>query len=291
MDLINKQSHKADLNYLRQSMSMPLLEREHEEKLTKAWHDTRNQQALHTLIRSYIRLVISIALRYRHYGLPLADIIQEGNLGLLHAAERFDPKREVRFSAYAKWWIRAHIQDFVLRNWSIVRTGSTTSQKVLFFNLNRLRNKLTKISTDLMNPEEQRYISDTLNVSVQDVRNMESRLLYPDLSLSASISEGGENKWEDLLRDERPSPEEASVKQHDNHVCQKWIAKAMDCLNPIERLIIMKRWLSDSPMTLEVLGIELKLTKERVRQIEARSIRKLRHFLMNNVHGVREILD
>jgi len=291
MDLVNRQSHQADLNYLRTSMNMPLLEHDHEKQLTQSWHSTRNEEALHSLIRSYIRLVISIALRYRHYGLPVADLIQEGNLGLLQAAERFDPKREVRFSAYAKWWIRAYIQDFILRNWSIVRTGSTTSQKVLFFNLNRLRNKLSSISGDLMNSDEQRQIADQLHVSIQDVSNMESRLLYPDLSLSATISENGESNWQDFLSDERPNPEESSTKKHDTRVCHDWIVKGMSCLNPNERLIIEKRWLSESPLTLGLLGKELKLTKERVRQLEARAIRKLRYFLMDNLHEVRQILD
>jgi RNA polymerase sigma-32 factor len=291
MDLINRQSHQADLNYVRTSMKMPLLERDHEKQLMQSWHHTRNEQALHALVRSYIRLVISISLRYRHYGLPLADLIQEGNLGLLQAAERFDSKREVRFSSYAKWWIRAYIQGFILRNWSIVRTGSTTSQKILFFNLNRLRNKLSSLSNDLMNTEEQHHISNTLHVSIQDVKNMESRLLYPDLSLSATISENGESNWQDFLSDERPNPEETSFKAHDTRVCHDWIIKAMSCLNPNEHLIIAKRWLSESPITLDILSKELKLTRERVRQLEARAIRKLRYFLMDNLHEVRQILD
>ena len=291
MDSLNSQSRQADLNYMRTSLKIPLLERDHEKQLTNSWHHSHNEQALHALIQPYIRLVISIALKYRNYGLPLADLIQEGNIGLLHAALKFDPKREVRFSAYAKWWVRASIQDFILRNWSIVRTGSTTAQKVLFFNLNRLRNKLSNISAEFMNAEDQQRVSDALQVSIQDVKNMESRLLRNDLSLSATISENGENSWQDLLSDDRPSPEEISSKNHDVRTCQAWIVKALKCLNPAEQIIIKKRWLTENPALLEDLGKELKMTKERIKQLEARAIRKLRYCLKENFQEVRHVLN
>jgi RNA polymerase sigma-32 factor len=291
MNSLNSQSRQADLNYMRTSLKIPLLEKEHEKQLTHSWHHSNNEQALHALVQPYIRLVISIALRYRNYGLPLADLIQEGNLGLLQAAVKFDPKREVRFSAYAKWWVRACMQDFILRNWSIVRTGSTTSQKILFFNLNRLRNKLANVNAEFMDTEDQQRISDILQVSIQEVKNMESRLLNNDLSLSATISENGESNWQDLLCDDRPSPEEVSLKNHDIRVCQAWLVKAMKCLNPAEQIIIKKRWLTENSATLEGLGKELKMTKERVRQLEARSIRKLRYYLMDNLQEVRHVLN
>jgi RNA polymerase sigma-32 factor len=291
MNSLNSQSRQADLKYVRTSLKMPLLEKDHEKQLTHSWHYSHNEQALHALVQPYIRLVISIALRYRNYGLPLADLIQEGNLGLLQAAVKFDPKREVRFSAYAKWWVRACIQDFILRNWSIVRTGSTTSQKVLFFNLNRLRNKLSNINAEFMNAEDQQRISDILQVSIQEVKNMESRLLHNDLSLSATISENGEGNWQDLLSDDRPSPEEISFKNHDIRICQAWIVKALECLNSAEQVIIQKRWLTENSATLEGLGKELKMTKERIRQLEARAIRKLRYYLRENLQEVRYVLN
>lgn len=290
MNSLNSQSRQADLNYVRTSLRIPLLELDHEKQLTHSWHHCHDERALHALIQPYIRLVISIALKYRNYGLPLADLIQEGNIGLLQAAIKFDPKREVRFSAYAKWWVRASIQDFILRNWSIVRTGSTTSQKILFFNLNRLRNKLANINAEFMNNEDQERISSLLQVSIQEVKNMESRLLNNDLSLSATISENGESNWQDLLRDERPSPEEVSFKNHDVRVSKAWLKKAMVCLNPAEQKIIQKRWLTENSETLEGLGKELKMTKERVRQLEARAIRKLRYYLIENLQEVRHVL-
>ena len=291
MDFINNKSYRADLNYVRTFMKMPLLDRDYEAEITQLWHDKQNEKALHILICSYIRLVISIALRYRHYGLLLSDLIQEGNLGLLQAAQRFDPKREVRFSAYAKWWIRAYIQDYVLRNWSIVRTGTTTSQKTLFFNLNRLRNKLSDLRSNLINVEEQQEISKTLDISVEEVKNMTDRLSHPDLSLSMTINDLSANNWQDLLSDTRPTPEEVSFREHDGRNRHTWIMQAMSCLTPAEHLIITNRWLSEPGQTLESLGQELHLTKERARQLEARAIRKMRYFFMDNLHEVRQMLD
>ena len=290
MDFINNKSYQADLNYVRTSMKMPLLERDYEKKLAESWAFQGDEKSLHILICCYIRLVISIALRYRHYGLPVSDLIQEGNLGLLEAAKRFNPEREVRFSAYAKWWIRAYIQDFILRNWSIVRTGSTTSQKALFFNLNRLRNRISDTHKDFLNPEEHQAISSLLHVPLEEVQKMESRLSHHDLSLNTTPKEGNDNYWLDLLSDPRPNPEENSFQEHDNHIRHVWLTEALSCLTVVEKLIITKRWLHDPSQTLESLGKELCFTKERTRQLEARAIRKLRYFLIGNAHEARQML-
>ncbi len=290
MEYLNSLSHQADLAFVREVMKKPILEREAELDLAKAWHENKDEKALHELIESYTRLVISLAVKYKGYGLALSDLIQEGNLGLLQAANRFDPERGVRFSTYAKWWIRAHIQDFVLRNWSIVRTGSTTVQKNLFFNLNRLRSKLISISTEMMSPEDQKMIAQYLDISIQEVEQMEARLASHDLSLSNPISENADNDWQDLILDTRLNPEETSFQEHAEQSRYNWIEGAMLCLAPREQFIITQRRLSDPAQTLENLGKELSITKERVRQIEARALRKMRYYFMESMHEVRQAL-
>jgi RNA polymerase sigma-32 factor len=192
----------ADLEYIRQLMEQPLLKREEEHELALAWHDEHDEKALHLLVQAYMRLVVSTAIRFRHYGISLSDLIQEGNLGLMYAAERFDPERDVRFSTYARWWIRSHIQEYILRNWSIVRTGSTSAQKQLFFNLRRLKAQLAKMSTDQMTMEERDHIAETLHVSLHDVEDMENRLSSHDLSLSHPMNEAGSDDWIDSLADQ-----------------------------------------------------------------------------------------
>jgi RNA polymerase sigma-32 factor len=290
MDYINSLSHQADLAFVRKAMKRPILERDVELDLTKAWYEHKDEKALHELIESYGRLVISLATKYKSYGLSLSDLIQEGNLGLLQAANRFDPERGVRFSTYAKWWIRAHIQDFVLRNWSIVRTGSTTVQKNLFFNLNRLRSKLISISTEMMSPEDQKMIAEHLDVSIHEVENMEARLAGHDLSLSNPISEHADNNWQDLIFDTRLNPEENSFQEHAEQNRHNWIEEALLCLSERERFVIKHRRLSDPPQTLEILGKELSITKERVRQIEAKAIRRMRYYFMESMHEVHQAL-
>ena len=167
------ETQRADLEFVRTIMKAPLLGKEEEIELAKAWRENQDEDALHQIICAYTRLVVSIAVRFRHYGLPMGDLIQEGNLGLLRAAERFEVQREVRFSSYAKWWIKSYIQDYVLRNWSIVRTGSTTAQKLLFFNLRRLRKELATVTSEFMEPEERARIAKALKVTIKDVEDME----------------------------------------------------------------------------------------------------------------------
>lgn len=286
----NDDTQKADLTYVRQAMRQPVLTREGELELASAWHNDQDEKALHQMIRSYSRLVISTAVRFRHYGLPLGDLIQEGNIGLMQAAARFEPERGVRFSTYAKWWIRSHIQDYILRNWSIVRTGSTSAQKQLFFNLRRLRAQLSTVTTESMAPAEREKIATDLHVSIRDVEEMENRLAGHDLSLSSSFDENTTEEWIDSLPDVRPDPEKVAVDLFDTTVRKHWIKSALHNLTPREQQIILSRHLAETPMTLEAVGVKMGISKERVRQLEGRALRKMRFHLLRNIHDVKEIL-
>ncbi len=287
MEFLNSQTYQSELTFIRNTMKLPLLDREEEYSLTCAWCYEKDEKALTKLISSYGKLVVGAATRFRHYGLPLSDLIQEGNLGLLHAAQRFDPERDVRFSTYSKWWIRAFIQDYVLRNWSIVRTGSTTSHKMLFFNLKRLKSQLAHLSTDLMSYEQHEEIANILHVSLNDVAEMEQRLLHHDFSLSITALNSDE-EWISLLQDERMNPEEENSHNQDDAVRHKWIDQAMEVLNPREVYIILKRRLQDPQETLEAIGKTLGITKERVRQLEVRALRKMKHYFINYASEARQ---
>src|SRR5215468_5493142 len=186
--------------FMRTAMRAPLLDAEHERELAWRWRAQGDEQALHELITAYVRLVVAMASRFRHYGLPMSDLVQEGNVGLMQAAARFEPEREVRFSTYAAWWIRSAIQDFVLRNWSIVRTGTTAAQKALFFNLRRLRARIADVSDATMSAENRAYVAHALGVDEREVETMVSRLSGPDRSLNAPLTEEGQGgEWQDLL--------------------------------------------------------------------------------------------
>ena len=268
-------------------MKEPLLERDHELHLARCWREDGNERALHELVRSYTRLVVSIAGRFRNYGLPMGDLVQEGNVGLMQAAARFEPAREVRFSTYATWWIRSAIQDYILRNWSIVRTGTTAAQKSLFFNLRRLRAKIRGNVNGGMTDEGRHHVAEQLGVAHRDVEAMEMRLSGNDQSLHTPVSADGDGYWQDLLADERPNPEDVVTGLRDAQTRSKWLAEALDELNPRERQIIHQRRLRDVGLTLEELGRELGVSKERVRQLESRALLKLRDHLSCRVerHG------
>ncbi|MBX9977360.1 MAG: RNA polymerase factor sigma-32 [Alphaproteobacteria bacterium] len=281
-------SKLADREFIRQLMEEPFLEKEHEHELAVAWQENRDEKAFQQIIKSFTRLVVSIALRFRYYGLPLPDLIQEGTLGLMYAAERFDASRDVRFSSYAKWWIRATIQDYVLRNWSIVRTGSTTAQKQLFFNLKRLKNQLENFSMDALSKENKESIAETLHVSIADVENMEKRL-SSDLSLNTVVNEASEQNWQDFLPDDKPNPESCISLREDADWRHFWLETALETLDDRERAVIQGRRLQDTPETLEDIGKRLKVSKERVRQIEARALRKMRHALITHISEVKDV--
>ncbi len=269
----------ADRAYVKRAMKVPLLEQEHELDLARRWRDGGDEKALHELTSAYMRLVISMASKFRHYGLPMADLVQEGSVGLMQAAARFEPSREVRFSTYASWWIRSAIQDFVLRNWSIVRTGTTASQKSLFFNLRRLRAKISDTEDASMSRENTAWVANHLGVPERDVENMASRLSASDRSLNAPMGAEGETQWQDLLADDAAQPEEQVMTVHDSARRKDWIADALQALNAREALIIRQRRLSEDGVTLETLGQQLGISKERVRQIEHQALGKMRKVL------------
>ena len=276
-------SEPADRSFVRSAMKKPMLSQEHEQDLAIRWRDEQDEAALHELTGAYMRLVISMASKFRHYGLPLADLVQEGNVGLMQAAARFDPDRQVRFSTYASWWIRSSIQDYVLRNWSIVRTGTTAAQKSLFFNLKRLRAKIDDTGDGVMSVENRNWIATHLGVPERDVEAMASRLSASDRSLNAPLATDSEAQWQDLLEDETAVTEERVMESRDGERRKQWIAEALKTLNERENLIIRERRLTDTTVTLEVLGKRLGISKERVRQIEHQALGKLRKALVSIV--------
>jgi RNA polymerase sigma-32 factor len=271
---------RANRRLIRESMAAPLLERGHERELAVRWREQRDEKALHELVQSYMRLVISTASRFKNYGLPTADLVQEGVVGLMQAAARFEPERDVRFSTYAAWWIRSAMQDYILRNWSIVRTGTTAAQKSLFFNFRRLRARIEKSSGGVLTPEGRASIAETLDVSLAEVEAMEARLSGADQSLNAPIGEDGEEEWQNSLADGRPGPEEVVIGLRDSATRSRWLNEALGELSERERTIIGQRRLREEAATLEELGRELGVSKERVRQLEHRAMQKLRQSML-----------
>jgi RNA polymerase sigma-32 factor len=282
-------TQRANLAFIRSSMEAPLLTRDHEFDLARRWREQMDEAALHELILSYTRLVVATASRFRNYGLPMGDLVQEGNVGLMQAAARFEPERDVRFSTYAAWWIRSAMQDFILRNWSVVRTGTTAAQKSLFFNLRRLRAKIDDGRYGQLAEEGKAWIAQELDVEVADVEAMEMRLMGGDQSLNAAISPAGEDAWQDFLADDRPSPEEIVGTSHDSRQRSRWLAQSLAELSEREQTIIRERRLREDGRTLEELGVRLGISKERVRQIEHRALQKLKAALMRQIDDPIEI--
>ncbi len=272
-------NYRVDREFIRESMSTALLSRDRELMLARLWRQHGDEVALHELVMAYMRLVISTASRFRNYGLPMADLVQEGATGLMQAAARFEPEREVRFSTYAAWWIRSAMQDYILRNWSVVRTGTTAAQKALFFNLRRLRAKIDDGSGGPLDDAGRAFIAQELSVNIGDVEAMEMRLSGGDQSLNATISPTGEDEWQDFLADERPTPEETVMFARDSRTRSIWLAQALAELSDREQTIIKERRLRDEARTLEDLGRDLGISKERVRQIEHRALEKLKSSL------------
>ena len=284
------ETRQSDNSYIRSTMQQPLLEREHEVELATKWRDEGDDRAMHELVMAYARIVVSAASRYRYYGLSNGDLIQEGNIGLMQAAKRFDPDRGVRFSTYAAWWIRASIQDHILRNWSIVRTGTTAAHKSLFFKLRRLRARIGEADGGPLSHEGRQKIAETIGVTVADVTVMEQRLSGADGSLNAAVSQESESEAQDFLADDRPNPEQVVIELHDGEVLSRWLNDALSELSPRERLIIMKRRLQDDGATLEQLGGVLGVSKERVRQLEHRALKKLKKSLEEQSESPLDLL-
>ncbi len=278
------QTRAANLDYIRKTMKTPMLEREKEQDLARKWKEHKDERALHTMVKAYGKLVVSIASKFKFYGLPLGDLIQEGQVGLMEAANRFDPEREVRFSTYATWWVRAAIQEYVLRNWSIVRTGTTSAQKSLFFNLRRLRAKIEGQKDGAALTEEDREdIANELNVSMKDLSTMEVRLFQRDHSLNVKISDDAEEEWQSFLVDEKPNPEEMTIGIKDGETRSALLNNLLGKLPEREQIIIRERHLKSKTVTLEKLGENLGISKERVRQLEKRAFEKLRDTIPSNI--------
>jgi RNA polymerase sigma-32 factor len=261
--------------YLREIRKFPMLEPEQEYMLAKRWREHADPEAAHTLVTSHLRLVAKIAMGYRGYGLPLSELISEGNVGMMQAVKRFDPDRGFRLATYAMWWIRASIQEYILHSWSLVKMGTTAAQKKLFFNLRRLKGEIEALEEGDLTPEHLHQIATKLDVSEADVTTMNRRLAAPDHSLNAPVRADGEGEWQEWLVEEREDQETSLSERQELGLRRDLLKGAMEHLNERERDILMARRLSDVPMTLEDLSQKYGISRERVRQIEVRAFDKL----------------
>ncbi len=280
----------------RAAMKAELLDAETELALAYAWRDERDVAALHRLITAYMRLAISMASKYKRYGASMNDLIQEAGLGLMKAADKFDPDRGVRFSTYAVWWIKASIQDYVMRNWSMVRTGSTSNQKSLFFNMRRVQARIEREAMargeELDGHQLREMIAHEVGVPLRDVEMMEGRLSGTDFSLNATqTTEEDGREWIDTIEDDGARGDELVEQDHDRSALRLWLGDAMASLNTRERFIVRERKLREDPRTLESLGEELNLSKERVRQLEAAAFVKMRKHLERHGSEVQNLLS
>ena len=263
-------------NLIELSKKASILEKEEEFELINDWRDNKTPRSLQKILNSYLRLAVSYARKYSSYGLPIDDLIHEGVLGIMHALEKFDTSKDFRLSTYASWWIRASIQDFILKNWSVVRTGSTASQKALFFNLKKIKQQINNVSREFMGQDEINKVTNMLNVKSLEVQNMESRLAGGDLHLNQKVDNETENDLMSLLADDRQNPEETYEDYNDKKIKKDLINKAIDTLNDREKTIIRQRKFRERSITLDELGQKLKISKERVRQIETKALEKLK---------------
>jgi RNA polymerase sigma-32 factor len=267
--------------YLYDIRRFAMLERDQEYELARRWREHGDRDAANQLVTSHLRLAAKIAMGYRGYGLPISEIISEGNIGLLQALNRFEPERGFRFATYAMWWIRASIQDYILRSWSLVKIGTTTNQKKLFFKLRSAKSKIAAFESGDLHPDQVASIAKSLDVPDQDVIDM-NRRLGGDKSINAPLHEDGEaGQWQDHLVDQSPSPEAIVVEQDEKDRQHKALIAAIDVLDDRERHIFEARHLVDEPRTLEDLAAKFKVSRERIRQIEARAFEKVRKAAKN----------
>ena len=275
--------------YIAATMDAPFLERGYEFELARRWRDNDDTKAMHELVFAYARFVVRIAAGFRGYGLPMGDLVQEGNVGLMESAKRFDPARDVRFSTYARWWIVAAIQEYILRNSSIVRIGTTAAQKKLFFNLRRIRARIADNTTGPMTYDNRRSVADELGVPLAAVERMEAHLSHPDQSLNAAVGPGETGEFQDFLADDAASPEAIAIDRADHRKRAGWIKDALRRLSPRERKIIVSRFLIEAPSTLAELGGVFGVSKERIRQIEAEALEKLRAAIGEKIDDHEEL--
>jgi RNA polymerase sigma-32 factor len=268
--------------YLSEIRKFPMLEPEEEFMLAKAWREHEDSEAAHRMVTSHLRLVAKIAMGYRGYGLPISEVISEGNVGLMQAVKRFDPDRGFRLATYAMWWIRAAIQEYILHSWSLVKIGTTAAQKKLFFNLRKVKGQLKAIEEGDLPPETVKEIATRLDVPENDVVDMNRRLSSHDHSLNAPLRIDGEGEWQDWLVDETESQETRLADDQEFGRRSKLLDRAMGILNPRERRILVERRLKEEPATLDDLSKEFGISRERVRQIEVRAFEKIQRSIRNS---------
>ena len=261
--------------YLQEIKKFPILTAEEEYMLAKRYKEHGDTEAAHKLVTSHLRLVAKIAMGYRGYGLPVTDLISEGNVGIMQAVKKFDPERGFRLATYAMWWIRAQIQEYVLHSWSLVKIGTTAAQKKLFFNLRKLKNQLSSIDTGNLSPENAREIASRLNVKEAEVLDMDNRLFSGDQSLNVQIGEEGDTEWQDMLVDSDDTQDNILANSNELSFRKKIFEQALEVLNDREKEIISLRKLKDKPVKLEELSKKFNISRERVRQIEEKAFEKL----------------
>src|SRR3954454_8197217 len=272
--------------YLEEIRRFPMLEPQEEYMLAKSWREHGDRDAAHRLVTSHLRLVAKLAMGYRGYGLPISEVISEGNVGLMQAVKRFDPEKGFRLATYAMWWIKASIQEYILRSWSLVKMGTTANQKKLFFNLRKAKSKISALEEGDMRPDQVQLIAKRLGVTAQDVVDM-NRRLGGDASLNAPIRDDGEaGEWQDWLVDNAPSQERILADEEEKDNRHQALIGALDVLNDRERRIFEARRLADDPITLEDLASEFGVSRERVRQIEVRAFEKVQKAVKNRVAAI-----
>src|SRR6187200_600443 len=270
-------------HYLEEIRRFPMLERQEEYMLAKRWREHGDRDAAHKLVTSHLRLVAKIAMGYRGYGLPISEVVSEGNVGLMQAVKRFEPEKGFRLATYAMWWIKAAIQEYILRSWSLVKMGTTANQKKLFFNLRKAKSKISALEEGDLRPDQVQVIAKRLGVTEQDVVDM-NRRLGGDASLNAPIREDGDSgEWQDWLADDSESQETVMAAHEELDNRRKALSSALDVLNDRERRIFQARRLADDPVTLEELAAEFGVSRERVRQIEVRAFEKVQKAVKNKV--------
>ena len=275
-------------NLVEFSKKSKILDKQEEFYHIENWRNNRESESLKVILNSYLRLAVSYARKYKSYGLPIDDLIHEGVLGIMHALEKFDISKDFRLSTYASWWIRASIQDYILKNWSVVKTGSTASQKALFFNLRKIKQHISDLSSEFMGQKEINKVSEMLNVKNFEVQNMESRLSGGDVFLNQKINNGSEHDLMSLLEDNRLNPEESYRDINDSKIKKDYLEKAILTLNERERKIIKLRKLREKSITLDELGQMLNISKERVRQIETKALQKLKTTILETSQQNKE---
>ena len=267
--------------YLQEIKKFPMLSAQEEYMLAKKFKENGDADAAHKLVTSHLRLVAKIAMGYRGYGLPVTDLISEGNVGIMQAVKKFDPEKGFRLATYAMWWIRAQIQEYVLHSWSLVKIGTTAAQKKLFFNLRKLKNQLQSIDSGTLSPENVREIANRLDVKEIEVTNMEGRLFSSDQSLNITPGYEADKELQDLIEDDRDTQDIITENNNEFHYRKKLFLEALTILNPREKEIIKSRRLRDKPKKLEELSIQFKISRERVRQIEEKAMEKLQKEILN----------